>query len=232
MQRLLITLVCSFLLLSCGGDGGGGGGGTNPPTTQIGGVVVAPNGQLAKSNSSGLLHWFASLLGLPDEAVAQSLGLSPVQNARVFLLNVDNTGKPIGAPLSVSTTDVDGFFVFSVPTGTNLSPTASTLTIIQAAVGGASSPVPIGTAGVLNVPAVQQVMLVDPAGELGTRRIITAGVGKFSASAAAGYVGLIQPLLDEVPNLVGSNIETTITNIQNHFSFQSEVLPALELIHK
>jgi hypothetical protein len=145
----------------------------------------------------------------------------------VFLLNVDNSGKPIGAPLAVSSTDADGFFLFNVPSGTNLSPTASTLTIIQAAVSGASNPVPIGGLGVLNVPAVQQLMLVDPAGELGTRRIITAGVGKFSASAAAGYVGLIQALLDQVPSLVGGNIATTIINIQNHFSFQSEVLPIL-----
>jgi hypothetical protein len=162
MQRLLVALVFSGFLMSCGSGGGGGENNPASPMTQIRGVVVAPSGVLAKGSSPGLFRWFASLIGFLDEAVAQVQGLSPVQNARVFLLKVDNTGKPIGAPLSVSTTDADGIFVFSVPTGTNLSPTASTLTIIQAAVGGAPSPVPIGTAGVLNVPAVQQLMLVDP----------------------------------------------------------------------
>jgi hypothetical protein len=228
MKRLLIILVLSGFLMSCG-SGGGGGEGTpaNVSMTQMAGVVVAPSGVLAKGGPPGLFRWFASLVGFPDEAVAQVQGLSPVQNARVFLLTVDNTGRPIGAPLSVSTTDSNGIFFLNVPSGTNLSPTASTLTIVQVASGGASTPVPIGTPNVLNVPAVQQLMLVDPAAELGTRRIIAAGPSRFSASAAAGYVGLVQSLLDHVPNLVGSSIPTTITNIQNHFSFQNEVLPIL-----
>src|SRR5262249_40487052 len=173
-----------------------------------------------------LFHWFASLLGFPEDAVAQPPGLSPVPNARVFLLNVANNGTPLGT-LAMTTTDANGFFVFNLPSGTNLAPTASTLTIIQAAMGNAPSPVPIGSAGVLNVPAVQSLMLVDPAGELGTRRIIAAGVVKFSTSGAAGYVGLIQALLDEIPALLGSSIETTITNMQNDPVFQNEVLPAL-----
>lgn len=230
MQRFLIILFFAGLLLSCGG-GGDGGGTPSVPMTQIGGVVVAPSGTLAKATSQGLLRWFASLIGFPDDAAAQAKNLSPVQNARVFLLNVDNFGNPIGSPLAVSTTDADGAFVFSVPKDTNLSPTASTLTVIQAAMGNAPGPVAIGTAGVLNVPAVQSLMLVDPAGELGTRRIIAAGISNFStvsgAAAVAGYVGLIQALLDEVPGLAGSSIATTITNIQGHFSFQNEVLPAL-----
>jgi hypothetical protein len=174
-----------------------------------------------------LFRWFASLIGLPDEAVAQVQGLSPVQNARIFLITVDSTGKPVGAPLAVTTTDANGIFFLDVPTGTNLSPTSSTLTVIQAAPGNASAPVTIGTAGVLNVPAVQQLMLVDPAGELGTRRLIAAGIHKFSNAAAAGYVGLIQTFLEHEPSLVGTSISSTITNITTHFSFQNDVLPAL-----
>lgn len=228
MQRLLVALVLSSFLMSCGS---GGGGESTPPSTPmalIGGVVVAPAGILAKNGSPGLFRWFASLIGfLDEEAFAQVQGLFPVQDARVFLLNVNHSGKPIGAPLAVTSTDANGIFFFNIPNGMNLSPTASTLTVIQAAVGSASNPAPIGTPGILNVPAVQQLMLVDPAGELGTRRIIAAGISKFSTSAAAGYVGLIQALQDRVPSLIDSSIETTITNIQNHFSFQSEVLPIL-----
>jgi hypothetical protein len=82
------------------------------------------------------------------------------------------------------------------------------MTVIQAAAGRASSPVAIGTPGVLNVPAAQQIMVVDPAGELGTRRIITAGIGNFSPAAAAGYVGLIQSLLHGTPTLVGTSISS------------------------
>ena len=227
MQRLLITLMFSAFLLSCGSSGNGNGGGGTAQVTPVGGVVVAPSGILAKVGPPSVFRWFASLFGLPDEAVALVQSLSPVQNARVFLINVDNTGKPIGAPLAVSTTDAKGFFVFNLPKGTNLSPTASTLTVIQAAMGSASAPVTIGTAGVLNVPAVQSLMLVDPAGELGTRRIIAAGVHKFSTAAAAGYVGLIQALLDHEPGLVGTSVANTINNITTHFAFQNDVLPAL-----
>jgi len=220
------TLSFALTLAACGGDDGGG---PPPPTqtTKIGGVVIGPSGALAKAPTSGLLRWFASMIGFPDEAMAQAQGLFPVPNARVFLVNVDTNGKPIGAPLAVSTTDVDGFFVLNIPSGTNLSPTASKLTVIQAAVGNAPSPVPVGTTGVLNVPAVQQLMLVDPAGELATRRMIAAGIPKFSTPAAAGYVGVIQALLDQVPSLVGSSIATTITNISNDQTFQTEVLPTL-----
>jgi hypothetical protein len=227
MWRILTLLVLSGVILSCGGGGGGGeGGGGETAMIQVGGVVVAPNGQIAKAQPPALFRWFASLFGFPENAVAQPPGLSPVPNARVFLLNVANNGTPLGT-LGVTTTAADGSFVFNVPDGTNLSPTASTLTVIQATRGNLPNPVPIGTAGALNVPAVQPLMQVDPAGELGTRRIIAAGVSKFSASGAAGYVGLIQALLDEIPSLVGSSIETTITNIQNDLAFQNEVLPAL-----
>lgn len=216
-----------ILILTACGDGAGGAG--SPPTqiTKIGGVVVAPSGALAQASPSGLLRWFASLIGFPDEAVAQTQGLLPVPNARVFLIQVDKIGNPLGAPLAVSTTDINGSFVLTVPNSANLSPTSSTLTVIQAAVGSAQNPVPIGTVGVLNVPAVQQVMLVDPAGELCTRRILTAGLSKFSAPAAAGYIGLVQALLDQVPTLVSASIATTIANIQNNQAFQNEVLPAL-----
>jgi hypothetical protein len=193
----------------------------------MGGVVFAPSGMLAKSGPHRLFELFASLFGFPAEAVAQVHSLAPVQNARVFLVNVDNSGQPVGTPLAVSTTDANGIFIFDLPRGTNLSLSASTLTVIQAAVGGASSPVAIGTPGVLNVPAAQQIMVVDPAGELGTRRIITAGIGNFSSAAAAGYVGLIQALLHGTPSLVGSSISSTISNLIGDPGFQNDVLPVL-----
>ena len=231
MRQALALIGISALLVGCPGGGDGGGGGSETAMTQVGGVVVAPNGQMAKAGPPTLFRWFVSLFGLPEEAVALPQGLSPVPNARVFLINVDNTGRPIGGPLAMGTTDTNGAFVFSVSSAMNLSPTASTLTIIQAAAGSAPGPVPVGSPGVLNIPAVQQLMLVDPAGELGTRRIVAAGLSNFSTAAgtaaAAGYVGLIQAFLDQAPSLVGVNISTTITNIQNDITFQNEILPAL-----
>ena len=48
MWRMLTLLVLSGVILSCGGGGGGGGG--KAAMTQVGGVVVAPNGQMAPTS--------------------------------------------------------------------------------------------------------------------------------------------------------------------------------------
>ena len=215
-----------FSLYSCGSGGnggGGGGGGGSAQTTQMAGVVVAPNGQLAKASAPNFLQRLASLAGFPTEAIAQATTLVPVVGARVFVFAINAAGAPVGSPLATGTTDGNGAFVVNLPAGTALIPTL----MIQAASQTASGPVAIGSPGVLNAPAVQSVMLVDPAGELGTRRIVTAGVSKFTPASAATYIGLLQTFLNLIPSLVGVSVANTITGIENDTTYQSEVLPVL-----
>jgi hypothetical protein len=187
------------------------------------GVVEAPNGQLAKASAPNFLQRLASLAGFPTEAIAQATTLVPVVGARVFVFAINAAGAPVGPPLATGTTDGNGAFVVNLPAGTALIPTL----MIQAANPAASGPVAIGSPGVLNAPAVQSFMHVDPAGELGTRRIVTAGVSKFTPASAATYIGLLQTFLNRIPSLVGVSVPNTITGIENDTTYQSEVLPVL-----
>lgn len=211
-------------LFSCssgGGDGGEGAGAAQ--ITRMGGVVVAPNGLLANAPMPSLFQRLAFMVGVPTEAIAQATTLVPVVGARVFVFAINDAGAPVGQPLAIGTTDGNGAFTVNVPAETVLRPTL----MIQAANQTASGPVSIGTPGVLNVPAVLSVMFVDPAGELGSRRMVAAGVSNFTPASAATYIGVLQTFLDRIPSLVGISVANTISQITNDTTYLSEVLPVL-----
>jgi len=112
MKRSILLLVI-FLVASCGG---GGGGSTTPPNTtptaSISGIVSAPAGSLAYLESESFPNKIINFL--VPLATAEITGIAPVANTNVELIELNNNGAQVGAPIASAMTDRNGMFVIEI----------------------------------------------------------------------------------------------------------------------
>lgn len=103
---------------SAGGSDGGSSGGT-PAVTTISGTATAPAGIVAFLQNPDIFQLAMEFLVSP--AAAAITGLSPVANATVDLIRIDDDGKQTGDILATTETAEDGTYSLPLPAGVSLS---------------------------------------------------------------------------------------------------------------
>lgn len=99
------TLAMVLSIVACSG------GDSLDPAGHVGGVVSAPNGELARSAPGGWMRWLADIAAPPARAV---VGIEPVgAGVEVRLALVDTTGA-VFQELAASATDANGTFRFAL----------------------------------------------------------------------------------------------------------------------
>lgn len=104
--RSIFFFIITLGVTACGAVGGGD---NNQIQDSIAGFVMAPAGVVAKSypNTSFLY----SLIDIfAPKANASVTGLTPVVNATVQLIRIDNSGNQVGNALAQGTTDMNGTY--------------------------------------------------------------------------------------------------------------------------
>ena len=216
---LFALLLTSSLAVGCSSGGGGDGTPGTGTGNTITGTVSAPGATLVKAQPKGLLQWFASLF--VSEGIAQTTGLQPIPNTNILLFEIDNLGNPTtGTVLASTTTDANGDYSLALPSETGF---ASNL-IVQASPVTTPTPVTDPNTNYLNCPAVGPVLNIDPAAQLATQAIISnlAAAGgtltdNYTTGEIAAFINLVQTFAED-PNLIGTTIEETISNISTALS--------------
>lgn len=119
---LLSLLIFSIALTSCSSDS------SSPAvaTVTISGTAQAPAGSIASLDKR---HHFllATLDVLVPKAWAAVSGLTPVANASIELIRIDDDGNQIGGVLATTTSDSNGIYTLDLPSGV----TASANLVVQ-----------------------------------------------------------------------------------------------------
>lgn len=198
MKRTVrLGLVAAFLLgsVGCGGGGGGGGGDTPPENgVKLSGVVMAPEGQVAKLQDKGIVY--ALLDRLVNSADAATTGISAVSGATVTAVRVDGSGNVL-ATLGSATTDLTGHFILTLPSGTVLAPTI----IVRVQGGGIQ----------LRAPAVQAMVDITPASEWLLQQLTAASAALDTLSN--DDLLFLQAVLESYTVDAGGDIAATLANL-------------------
>jgi hypothetical protein len=105
-----LILTTFFFFTGCGGgDGDGETEQQITPNTSISGTVSVVDSQIALFENKNLLTRLASLLVADLQAAVT--GLTPLPNASVELIRIDDSGNQVGDVIDTSTTDDNGAYV-------------------------------------------------------------------------------------------------------------------------
>src|SRR5712691_2984692 len=213
-QKSISVVILSFALFLQSCSGGGGGGSSSPSGVTLSGTVSAPAAVIAQLQHKNLLQKFVTMFAslFVSESVAQATGLLPVPGANILVFRINDAGAPVGGVIASTTTDANGNYSLSLPTGTAL---AGNL-VVQASPN--TTPAPATSNSNLNCPAVGTTLNLNPAAQAATaailQRIASAGVNlsNFTNAEIASFVSLVQTFAQD-PALVSSSIQQTVTNI-------------------
>ena len=211
-KQTLVSIAVGFsslLLLSCGGGGGGDAGGGAPPaaqTTTVSGSVQAPGGQVAFNQPQGLLQQFAQFIS--PSAYASVSGLSPVPDGTtVQLVRLNATGTSF--TVLASTTTSGGRYTFNL---TNLGIQPSNDLVVRVANGAVE----------MRAFVTSSNVDLDPLSETAVRLVLQqlggitgATLTNFTVQELADITGSIDVLATAKQLAAGTNIENTVTTIQN-----------------
>jgi hypothetical protein len=205
MRRLFTLITLSALLISCSGGGGSdGGGGSAAPTTTVSGSVQAPNGQIAFNSSPRFLDRVANLFA--PRAYASITGLSSVPDGTLVQLARMNAA---GTDFSVLATTVTagGAYSFNF---TNLGLQIANDMMVRVANGTVQMRAFVTSSNVdLNPVSESSVRLVLQQLNAG------AVLSSFTVQELADITGSINVLATAKQLAAGTNLENTVTTIQN-----------------
>ena len=209
MWRMVMLLAFSAVILSCGGGSGGSGGGSSgapASTTTVSGSVQAPNGQVAFNHSPRFLARLANLF--TPSAYASITGTSPVPDGTLVQLarfNADGTGFTILA----TTPTAGGTYSFNL---TTLGLQIANDLIVRVANGAVQ----------MRAFVTSSNVDLDPASETSVRLVLQqlsalpgATLNNFTVQELADIAGSVNVLATAKQLAAGTNIENTVTTIQN-----------------
>lgn len=203
LWKVVGPLVLLLALSACGG-GGDGGGGSAAPTTTVSGSVRAPNGQIAFNHSPGFLDRVATLF--TPTAYASIAGLSSVPDGTLVQLARLNAA---GTDFSVLATTVTagGSYSFNL---TNLGLLIANDMMVRVANGTVQ----------LRAFVTSSNVELDPTSESAVRLVLQrlnagATLSNFTVQELADITGSINVLATAKQLAAGTNLENTVTTIQN-----------------
>lgn len=184
----------------------------------VAGYVQAPNGALAKVPMTAK-QWFASLFTVAESFAIDIVGWSGVPSATVRAFQIDEDGVPTGLVIATGSTNPDGSFNLTLPTGTQF---ASNLIAQAENQVGITGPMPVGAANTLSVPIVSSTVNMNPATDAATQMLVnrtTEPLANFTPTEVAQYLSVVETLVTENPP-GSANLATTIASITAAFSSQ------------
>lgn len=188
-----------MMLALVAGCSGSDNSGSTPVASGVGvaGQVQAPAGQLAKVPMTGK-QWFASIFSIAESWAIDIAGWTGVSGATVRVFTITDAGVPSGPVIVTGTTNPDGSFNLTLPTGTVL---ASNLVAQVENDPGVTTPQPVGTANTLTVPIVSGTINVNPATNAATVALVNRPepLSDFTPTEVAQYLSVVETLVTEDP---------------------------------
>lgn len=189
-----LAAILFLALTGCGGGGGSDDAAPSSTAVTVSGVVTAPAGQVAQLQNKSV--FYALLEQLLPSADAAINGVSTVADATVTAVRVDGSGNVV-ATLGSTTTDAQGHYRLTLPSGTALAPTI----LLRVQGGGVE----------LRAPAVQVLVDISPASEWLLQELNTEGV--LLDSLSNDDLLFLQAVLESYTVDAGGDIAATLTNL-------------------
>ena len=210
----------AMMLALVAGCSGSGSDGTAPSVASgvgVAGQVQAPNGQLAKAPMTGK-QWFASLFRVAESWAIDIAGWTGVSGATVRVFTIDNDGAPNGPVIATGSTNPDGSFNLTLPTGTAF---ASNLVAQIENDLGITTPQLVGTTNTLTVSIVSGTVNVNPATNAATVALVNRPepLSDFTPTEVAQYLSVVETLVTEDPP-VAIDLAGILAEIVADFSSQ------------
>lgn len=227
LTSLLIFTLLFSSYLGCGSSGSSSSS-SGAQATTISGNIQAPNGALAKlepKEKKKFGTFFAWLF--PSDAHAQvgltplGPGLSYVTGGKIFIFRTNSLGCPILPVVAegvITNSPNPGDFSINLPAGTAL----TTDLVIQIAQPSAAGPVCINSPNVINCPTIQQRLVLNPAAQLATLRLLQAsgaGLSSFTPAQAGAFIALVQTRTVQVP-FGGGTLQDAVDAITTNLGLQ------------
>lgn len=188
-----------------------GGGGSLDPAGRVGGVVRAPNGELARSTLADWVHRAAAALVSPARAV---VGIEPVgADTEVLLAFIDGTGV-VFRELATTGTTADGTYHFAL--ASNEKP-------------GSFLTVSVGDGATLMRAFVYgEEIDVDSTSEAVFRLVLDSGhsLGNFSAAELADIHAAVIEATDDV--VAGASVAETNGKVEQRASDDPTVISLID----
>jgi len=118
-QSIFVVITFVFLLISCGGgdsDSNDDGGQQQATGIEISGAILAPSNSIALLDRD-IPAFQATLDFVIPPAWSAITGLTPVANAVVELIRIDDDGGQVGGILETTTSDSSGTYTLELPVG-------------------------------------------------------------------------------------------------------------------
>lgn len=207
-------LFLSLLLSACGGGGSGGNDNPPPTGTTISGTALAPSGAIAQLAVNKPMMLAALDFLIPPSQAAVT-GLTPVANATVELVRIDDNGDQVGAVLAATTTDTSGAYTLELPASVN----ASADLVVQI---NNSSGVPVlramVTGDTVNIDPVSQFILSSLINEPG---LVLAGID----------IATIETLVQQIEAIdIDFSLVASLEAAESTIAGNSEISQAVETV--
>lgn len=144
-------------------------------------------------------QWFASLFSIADSYAIDIAGWTGVSGATVRVFTIADDGAPSGPVIVTGTTNPDGSFNLTLPTGTAF---ASNLVAQIENDPAITTPQPVGTTNTLTVSIVSGTVNVNPATAAATQLLVnrtTEPLANFTPSEVAQYLAVVETLVADNP---------------------------------
>ncbi len=197
----IILIISSLFLISCGGESSGGGN----TITAISGIAKAPGGTIAhfKQNKPPIL---AVLDFIMTPSWAAVTGLTPLPNATVELIRVDDSGDQVGGVLATTETDSNGQYTLDLHSG--VEPAGDLVVQIR------------GSSTTLQAMVTSETVNIDPISQF----ILDTLVNDPNFTLAGLNVEIIQTLVDDINELeIDLSSSVTLEDAASILSENSEI---------
>ncbi|OQW31993.1 MAG: hypothetical protein A4E20_02375 [Nitrospira sp. SG-bin2] len=209
-RAVTLPVLASAMLAGCGGGDTVPAGTGGTAGVAAAGIVQAPAGALARAATEK--SWFASLFSVAESWAIDITGWTGVSGATVRVFTIDDHGVPIGSVIATGSTNPDGSFNLTLPTGTVFA--SNLIAQVEDALA-ITGPMPVGTANTLSVFIVSSTINLNPATDVATKALVDRGgepLSNYTPEEVAQYLAVVETLVTENPP-ASANLATTLTQI-------------------